>query len=204
MAMLPVMLDMAQFPVVVVGGEAEAEWKIQVLLEARAHITAVSPDASPAIREWAKQALITWLPRCVTEGDFVDSRITYIATHDMDELRKAWEWAKAYHHLINVVDTPALCEFYSASHFRRDSLVISVSTSGQAPALAKALCLRLQSEFGRKWANLVCEIADLRKQGTPAPTLKERAWELVQSNFVSNDETTQRLAVEGEGRQARS
>lgn len=181
--MFPVMLDMAQFPALVVGGTEKAEWKIHVLLESHAQITVASREVSPAIACWALGGALTWLPRGVTEEDFIAHRITFIATADLEEAKKAWTWAKTHHHLINVVDTPDLCEFYTASHFRRDNLVISVSTSGLAPALAKALRVRLQSEFGPEWAESVHEIAMLRKDHNSVSFIKKRAWEVVQSDF---------------------
>ena len=183
MAMFPVMLDMAEFPALVVGGTEKAEWKIHVLLESHAQITVASREVSVAIADWAGEGVLTWLPRGVREEDFIGHRITFIATADLEEQKRAWNWAKTYHHLINVVDTPDLCEFYTTSHFRRGHLVISVSTSGLAPALAKALRVRLQREFGAEWAKHVHEMATLRKQRHSVAVITRLAWELAQSDF---------------------
>jgi len=47
--------------------------------------------------------------------------------------------AQSLHKLINVVDTPDLCNFIVPSVFRRGMLSIAVSTGGVSPALAKEI-----------------------------------------------------------------
>ncbi|WP_053960319.1 precorrin-2 dehydrogenase/sirohydrochlorin ferrochelatase family protein [Sulfobacillus thermosulfidooxidans] len=178
MALFPIMLEMNRLPVLIVGGEQQAEWKINVLLASDANITVISPIVTLPIEQWAKIGKITWIPRQVTHSDFQSFQIVFIATPDPTEAEQAWQWAKQYRNLVNVVDRPTMCDFYSTSHFRRQDLVIGISTSGKAPALAQALRQQLEDMIGPEWAEFIQEISQLRRAGYPISAIKHRAQEL--------------------------
>ncbi|OLZ11342.1 precorrin-2 dehydrogenase/sirohydrochlorin ferrochelatase family protein [Sulfobacillus thermosulfidooxidans] len=178
MALFPVMLEMNRLPVLIVGGEQQAEWKIKVLLASDANITVISPIVTVPIEQWAKIGKITWIPRHVMHSDFQSFRVVFIATSDPIEAEQSWQWAKQYRNLVNVVDHPTMCDFYSTSHFRRQDLVISISTSGKAPALAQALRQQLEDIIGPEWVEFLQEISHLRSAGYPISAIKHRAEEL--------------------------
>lgn len=178
MAVLPVMLEMSQLPVLVIGGGPQAQWKVQTLLAADANVTVVSPDATPRLKAWANLGRLSWVRRGVVAEDVAQARVVFIATEDPDEARRSREWATSARVLTNVVDDPAHCEFYSASHFRRGDLLVAISTSGQAPALAQALRQHLEKMFGPQWASFLSEIATVRRQGRPPEDVKRLAGEI--------------------------
>jgi precorrin-2 dehydrogenase/sirohydrochlorin ferrochelatase len=64
--------------------------------------------------------------------------------------------------LVNVEDMPALCDFHVPALVRRGDLLLTVSTAGRAPGLAKALRQWLCERFGPDWAGYTDEVAQAR------------------------------------------
>lgn len=173
MAVYPIMLEMSHLPVVVIGGGDMADWKVETLRAADAQVTVVSPVVGPRLRALANLGHIVWLQRFATYTDIEQARLTIIATDDKEEQSRTIAWAKSSGTLLNVVDQPDHCDFYSTSHFRRGDLVVSLSTSGQAPALAAELRHALEEIIGPQWANQVRDIAALRRSKRPPSEIKE-------------------------------
>ena len=57
--------------------------------------------------------------------------------------------------LCNIADRPEVCNFILPSIVHRDDLVITISTSGQSPALAKKLRKALENQFGEEYGKLL-------------------------------------------------
>ncbi len=53
--------------------------------------------------------------------------------------------------LVNVEDAPELCDFHVPAVVRRGTLMLTVSTGGRAPGLARRLRQWLQKRFGAEW-----------------------------------------------------
>jgi precorrin-2 dehydrogenase/sirohydrochlorin ferrochelatase len=53
--------------------------------------------------------------------------------------------------LVNVEDAPELCDFHVPAVVRRGALMLTVSTGGGAPGLARRLREWLQRRFGPEW-----------------------------------------------------
>lgn len=53
--------------------------------------------------------------------------------------------------LVNVEDAPELCDFHVPAVVRRGALMLTVSTGGRAPGLARRLREWLQRRFGPEW-----------------------------------------------------
>jgi siroheme synthase-like protein len=63
--------------------------------------------------------------------------IILIATNDKEANKAIRNMAKKERLLVNVADTPDLCDFYLSSVVQKDSLKIAISTNGKSPTLAK-------------------------------------------------------------------
>ena len=53
--------------------------------------------------------------------------------------------------LVNVEDQPELCDFHGPAIVRRGDLVLTASTGGRAPGLARRLREWLEERFGPEW-----------------------------------------------------
>lgn len=59
--------------------------------------------------------------------------------------------ARALGVLVNVEDKPELCDFHVPAMARRGALLLTVSTGGRAPGLARRLREWLEERFGPEW-----------------------------------------------------
>jgi precorrin-2 dehydrogenase/sirohydrochlorin ferrochelatase len=64
--------------------------------------------------------------------------------------------------LVNVEDVKPLCDFHMPSTVRRGDLVLTVSTGGKSPGLARRLRRYLENMFGPEWAGRLNELAEKR------------------------------------------
>jgi precorrin-2 dehydrogenase/sirohydrochlorin ferrochelatase len=86
------------------------------------------------------------------------------ATDDEALNRRISEDAEQSQILCNIADRPEVCNFILPSIIRRGDLVITISTSGKSPALAKHLRQELQTQFGREYADFLILMGAIRQK----------------------------------------
>ena len=130
----PIFLRLAGRPVVLVGGGRVAASKLEGLLRAGARVTVVSPEIRSELeRDGVTLRRRPFVPRDLDNAWFAVAA----ATHDVN--RQVAEAAEARRIFVNAVDDPASASAYAGGVFRRGSLTVSISTDGEAPALAGLL-----------------------------------------------------------------
>lgn len=130
--MLPVVLGLYNQPVVVIGAGAVAASKIRLLLAEGARVTVISPDVLVPL-----PPEVQLLQREYAEGDLAGFRLAVVAVGVASVNARIRAEADERGTWLNVVDNPALCDFYFTAVHRDGDLVVSVSTQGAAPALAQ-------------------------------------------------------------------
>ena len=140
--LFPVFLKLEQLHVLIVGGGNIGLEKITAVLKnsPRTKVTLVARKILPeiqALKEQAPQLML--IERAVEEKDLENKDLIIAATGD----RTVSEWiqseSKKRKILINVADTPDLCDFYLGSIVQKGDLKIAISTNGKSPTLAKRL-----------------------------------------------------------------
>jgi precorrin-2 dehydrogenase/sirohydrochlorin ferrochelatase len=162
MGYYPVLLDLQGRRCIVVGGGPVAEGKVKALLEAEAEITVISPEVTEALQALADEGKIALLVRRYRPGDLAGAFLVVCATDDRGTHELVWQEAMACGILINVVDDPSRCTFIAPAVMRRGDLVVAISTSGKAPALAVRLRERLEKAFGDEYACFLELVGALR------------------------------------------
>ncbi len=163
MHVYPIFLnDLAGRRCVLVGGGHEAERKAQGLLDAGAAVTLIGPEGTPTLRRWAASGRITWIARRYRPGDLRDAFLVIVSEADPDAAEALWQEAQAEKALINTMDDVPRCTFVAGSVVRRGPLVVSISTSGCAPALAVRLRQRLEQIFDPDYASFLEMLGSLR------------------------------------------
>lgn len=64
--------------------------------------------------------------------------------------------------LVNVEDMPALCDFHVPAAVRRGELLLTVSTGGKAPGLARMIREWIEARFGEDWTGRLAEAEQAR------------------------------------------
>lgn len=160
----PIFIDLNGKAAVVIGGGAIAERKVRTLLECGAEVTVVAPEGTPGIRTLAAGGRIQWNERRYRHGDLAGAFCTYAATDDNAVNTAVYAEATENSQLCNVVDVPPLCNFIVPSIVDRGDLAIAISSSGNSPALAKQLKIRLNNEYGDEWRRLNDLLGRLRPE----------------------------------------
>lgn len=161
----PVFLRTEGKKCVVVGGGEVAERKVRGLLEAGSSVLVISPALSAGLRRLAEETTVEVLSREYRSGDIIEEAALVFAATDEAEVNHAVaQEAKAKGIPVNVADDPEYCDFILPSVLRRGDLVISVSTSGQSPALARRIREDLEGLFPEEYASLCGLLSDVRDE----------------------------------------
>lgn len=164
MAFYPLYMDIEGKRCVVIGGGEVAERKVASLVECGADVEVISPNLTQNLRELVKAGAIEVKQRSYEPGD-IESAILVIAATDDNIMNRAIHREAVENNIpVNVVDVPELCTFIVPSTIRRGDLIISISTSGSCPALAKKIRKQLQQLFGDEYANYCAVLRDFRKE----------------------------------------
>ncbi len=155
----PVNLLLAGRPCLVVGGGTVAARKVEGLLACDARVHVVSPVVDDEIRGWPE---VTVDQRPYRKGD-VDGRWLVISATDSPAVNQAvyldCEEAGIW---VCGADDPDHCSFTLPSVVRRGTLVVTVSTGGRSPAMARWLREQLGDQIGPEYEVLLDLVADRR------------------------------------------
>ena len=204
-AMFPMFLKLEGRQVLVVGAGKVGEPKIAGLLDTGARIRVVALDASPAVREWAREGRIDLdlHLRAFSPDDLDGVFLAVVATSSRILNERIYHEAQRRGVLCNVVDVPDLCDFFYPAVVRRGDLQIAVSTAGQSPSLAQQIRRQLEKQFGPGYSEWVAELGETRKLILASDLDKERKLDLLHSlasreAFQAALTETPELAANGE------
>jgi siroheme synthase-like protein len=162
---LPVALTLQGRPCLVVGGGRVAARKAVDLLGADATVRLVAPTVDPGIAAAAdRDPRITVRIGTYRPEDLDGVWLAVAATGDRDVNQRVFDDAERRGTLVNSVDDPDRCTFHFNALVRRDPVVVSVSTSGTAPALASYLRARLEAVLEPSLGTLAELLGELRAE----------------------------------------
>ena len=95
-------------------------------------------------------------------GPLPDIQVLFIAGLDAPAAAALAARARAARILVNTEDMPELCDFHVPAIVRRGDLVLTASTGGQAPGLARRLREWLSERFGPEWQLHMEEVSAAR------------------------------------------
>jgi siroheme synthase-like protein len=163
-AAYPIVLDLAGWRCVVVGGGVVAERRVDGLLAAGASVTVVAPALTPALAALVGAGRLQHLARGYGAGDLAGFDLAFAAT-DAGEVnaavalegRRRGVW-------VNAADDPAHCDFFLPALVRRGDLVVAVGTGGTSPALARTVREELERVLTADYATLAEIAAEARRE----------------------------------------
>jgi precorrin-2 dehydrogenase/sirohydrochlorin ferrochelatase len=164
MRYFPINLDIQGRPVVVVGGGAVAARKCSALLETSAKITVIAPALVAQLRAMLDQGEITYLARQFARGDLAGAFLVFAATDNDIVNQTVAEEARDRAILADVADAPETGAFTMPAVVRRGELLLTVSTGGASPALARRIREELKGRYGMEYATALELLARLREK----------------------------------------
>ncbi len=159
--MLPLILDVTQLSIFVIGGGAQAQRRLRLLDEANAqNVTVFCAGEAPEMQALAGQRFQNRWP---DDAEIAAAGLVFAANIDDTHAAHITATARAYKTLINVEDVKPQCDFHVPAIVRRGDMLLTASTGGQSPALARRLKDFLTQRFPENWAAWTAEIAQARE-----------------------------------------
>lgn len=115
----------------------------------------ISPTLVPELEKMKEEGKIIHLSREYQKGDLKNSFLVIGATQKASINEEIAREAREVKALVNIVDSPLLCDFFVPSLLRRGKLTISISTDGASPALAKKIKKELGKLYGEEYAEFL-------------------------------------------------
>jgi precorrin-2 dehydrogenase / sirohydrochlorin ferrochelatase len=140
--LFPVFLKLEELETLIVGGGNVATEKITALLKSspKAGVTIVAEKINNEIRAFAAHnKKVKLVERNFRIRDLQYKDLVVLATDDPNLHERIRVLARKKRVLINVADTPALCDFYLGSVVTKGNIKIGISTNGKSPTIAKRI-----------------------------------------------------------------
>jgi precorrin-2 dehydrogenase/sirohydrochlorin ferrochelatase len=157
----PVNVVVQDRPCLVVGGGRVAAQKVAGLLECGARVHVVATEVRPPVRAIEG---ITWEERPFAPADVTGCWLVMAATDDPAANRAVHEAGEAAGVWVNSADDTDNCSFILPSRIRRGPLLVTFSTSGEAPSVARWMRRTYAGEFGDEWVAMIDIVAEERRK----------------------------------------
>jgi len=158
----PIFLQLKARRCLVVGGGTVAERKVRGLLETGSDVVVVSPSLNEALHIWASDGAIRYLRRSFRDEDVEGCALVIGATDRVEVNMHVAAAARRRGIWVNIVDTPAACDFIAPAVVRRGELQIAISTGGNSPTLARRLREGLEELIGPEYGEVAEVLGALR------------------------------------------
>ena len=189
----PIFLKVHTLDLLIVGAGQVGHEKLSFILKSSpdANITMVAPWVSDEVKDLLidnPDNKVKILNR-EFEAEDVAGKDMVIAATDISELnRRVHKISKTFGVLVNVADTPALCDFYLGSIVTRGNLKVAISTNGQSPTFAKRFRQVLEDILPENTDGLLSNLKVLRDRLKGNFTYKVQKLNELTSSLVEKSE----------------
>ncbi|MBE88470.1 MAG: uroporphyrinogen-III C-methyltransferase [Rhodospirillaceae bacterium] len=185
---LPIAFQLKGQGVLVVGGGTTALRKLRLLVKTSAEITVIASTPNSDLISYAVETGLRLIKREFSASDLSNKVMVISATDEPSLDNAVSEAAKERNIPINVPDRPDLCTFHIPSIVDRDPIVIAISTSGNAPVLARHIRERIEKLLPKnigKLAKFAREFRSAVKSIIPSAQDRLNLWESVLAGPIS-------------------
>ncbi|MGR6004423.1 precorrin-2 dehydrogenase [Bacillus cereus] len=139
--MYPLMFNLQNKVVVIIGGGKIAYRKASGLKDTGAFVTVISPEICEEMKELP---YITWKQKTFSNDDIKDAHLIYATTNQhavnmmVKQVAHDFQW-------VNIVSDGTASSFHTPGVIRNDEYVVTISTSGKDPSFTKRMKQELTS-----------------------------------------------------------
>jgi len=185
----PVFLKLHNLRMLIVGAGEVGYEKLFFILKSSpdANITVVAPWVSPELEELLAEGnyKVEIIKKEFAVSDISGHDLIVAATNIRELNHEVQRAAKAAGKLINVADTPELCDFYLGSIVTRGPLKVAISTNGQSPTFAKRFRQVLEATLPEDVGDLLDNLKEIRDQLTGDFNAKVKALNDVTASLLT-------------------
>lgn len=114
--------------------------------------------------EEKKQYQVALKKKEFEKHDLEGKNLVIAATNDNELNIQISKWCKESNILVNVADTPTLCDFYLSSIVTKGDLKIAISTNGKSPTFAKRFREVLEEIIPESTNSLIDNLNEIRNE----------------------------------------
>lgn len=163
--LFPIFIKLDQIQTLIVGGGNVGLEKLEALLknDINARVKLVAPEIRQEIKDLQSVTPnLVIKERKFRKGDLKKVDMAILATDQPKLHAKIKKHAEKRHLLMNVADTPHLCDFYLGSTVKRGNLKVGISTNGQSPTFAKRFREVLEETLPEETDELLSNLKSIR------------------------------------------
>ncbi len=163
MEFLPISWRLQGKSALLVGGGEVALRKGRLLHRSGAKVNVVAPEVCAELCDIVAQSGGECVERAFESGDLTGQALVICATDDGSVNASVAQLAQEKGLPVNVVDNPSLGDFIFPAIVDRSPVLISISSSGASPVLARKLRNQLESALPARWGRLADLMARFRQ-----------------------------------------
>lgn len=187
--LFPIFLKPDHLNILIIGGGRVAAEKLHYLLKSSpaANVTIVAPQISNEVLELVSKHQYSKIILRKYEEEVINAHdIIIAATNDKEVNKNIWHLAKQKSILINVADTPELCDFYLGAIVTKGDLKLAISTNGKSPTFAKRFRQALEDSLPEEIPETLANLNVIRTGLKGDFSKKVKALHTLTSVLVSN------------------
>jgi precorrin-2 dehydrogenase / sirohydrochlorin ferrochelatase len=165
--LFPVFLKLESLDTLIVGGGNVGLEKLTAILKnsPAAKVSLVARTIYEPIKALAeKYENVKLFERNFKLWDLWNKDLLILATNNRNLHETIRKFARSRRLLINVADTPDLCDFYLGSVVTKGNLKIGVSTNGKSPTISKRIREYLEEAIPEETNELLDNMSKIRDQ----------------------------------------
>jgi precorrin-2 dehydrogenase/sirohydrochlorin ferrochelatase len=165
--LFPVFLKLESLETLIVGGGHVGLEKLKAVLtnSPAARVSLVARTISDSIKVLAAQYQnVKLYERNFKLWDMWSKDLLILATDNRNLHETIRKFARSRRILVNVADTPDLCDFYLGSVVTKGNLKIGVSTNGKSPTISKRIREYLEEALPEETNELLDNMSKIRDQ----------------------------------------
>ncbi len=164
--LFPVFLKLEELEVLLVGGGKVGLEKLTAVLHnaPATSVTIVAIEIAEEIKSLAENfPRVKLIERAFEPEDLDEKEIVIVAVNDKSTSNYVRVLSKQKKLLVNVADTPELCDFYLGSIVDKGNLKIAISTNGKSPTIAKRMREQLTELIPDEIEGVIQNMHDIRQ-----------------------------------------
>lgn len=187
----PIFLKLNKLSLLIVGAGYVGYEKLHFILKNSpdANITVVAKQVSVEVKSLIakSKSKVKVIEKAFDDNDLIKHDLIIAAT-DINELNlEIKTLAKRRGKLVNVADTPELCDFYLGSIVTRGDLKVAISTNGQSPTFAKRFRQVLEEVLPKDTNILLKNLREIRDRLTGDFSEKVKALNKITASLVESE-----------------
>jgi len=164
----PVFFRLEKLKMLIVGGGEVGMEKMHFIMKSspNARIRILATWFSDEVSELAQKfpETVQMVTKAFDPNDIGDADLVVAATNFHDVNMEVYRAAKERNRIINVADTPDLCDFYMGSIVTRGDLKVAISTNGKSPTFSKRFRQLLEEILPNETSELLDNLKVFRDQ----------------------------------------